>query len=278
VTRVAAIDLGTNSTRLLVADVEDGRVAEVVRRAVVTALGEGVDRARQLGPAAVARVHEAVAGYRREADELGAVRVLAAGTSAVRDAANGVEFLAELGRRFGLETRLLGGDEEAALTRLGVGPLVADTLLLDVGGGSTELTLGGFRVSLDVGSLRLIERFLRGDPPARGELDAAAAHVRSLLPPLDPTAAVGVAATIAQLDRLLGRITLPALEAALARIASLPLAERRLVPGLDPERARVIVGGALIVAEVLRRYGLPELAFSRADLLDGVVLAAAART
>jgi exopolyphosphatase/guanosine-5'-triphosphate,3'-diphosphate pyrophosphatase len=275
VTRVAAIDLGTNSTRLLVADVEDGRVAEVVRRSTVTALGEGVDADRRLRPEAIARVHAALADHLREADELGAVRTLAAATSAVRDAVNGAAFLDELGLRFGLETRLLRGGAEAELTARGVGRLEPGTLLLDVGGGSTELTLGDRHASLDVGSLRLTERFLDGDPPRPAELDAGAAHVRALLPPLEPASAVGVAATVAQLAVLLGRITRPALDAELSRLASLPLAERRLVPGLEPGRAPVIVGGALIVAEVLRRYELPEIAFSRSDLLDGIALEAA---
>jgi exopolyphosphatase/guanosine-5'-triphosphate,3'-diphosphate pyrophosphatase len=275
VTRVAAVDLGTNSTRMLVADVEDRRVDEVVRRSVVTALGEGVDAEPRLRRAAIARVHEALAGYRRETDELGAERRVAVATSAVRDAENGAEFLDELGRRFGFEARVIGGDEEAALTLLGVGPLGPETLLLDIGGGSTELTLCGFRVSLDVGSLRLTERFLASDPPTSDELGAAAAHVRSLLPPLRPASAVGVAATIAQLAALLERITRSALEAELRRLSSLSVADRRLVPGLEPERAPVIVGGALIAAEVLRRYDLAEIAFSRADLLDGIALEAA---
>src|SRR5262249_34718704 len=187
---------------MLVADVEGERVAEVVRRSAITALGEGVDAEQRLRPAAVARVHEALAEYRREADELGAERRVAVATSAVRDAENGSEFVDDLGRRFGFEARVLGGDEEAALTLRGVGPLGPAALLLDIGGGSTELTLAGFRVSLDVGSLRLTERFLASDPPTAGEFGAAAAHVRSLLPPLRPASAVGVAATIAQLEQL----------------------------------------------------------------------------
>ena len=153
--RVAAVDLGTNTTRLLVADVEDESVEEVIRRSVITRLGEGVDAERVLLPAAVARVHRVLADYRGEAERLGAERTLAAATSAVRDARNGAEFLRQLGRRFGFATRLLSGDEEAELTRRGAGVLDDETLLLDVGGGSTELILGSFRTSLDVGSVRL---------------------------------------------------------------------------------------------------------------------------
>jgi exopolyphosphatase/guanosine-5'-triphosphate,3'-diphosphate pyrophosphatase len=276
VTRVAAIDLGTNTTRLLVADVEDGIVEAIVRRSTVTGLGEGVDAGRVLQPAAIGRVFAVLADFRREADALGAERALAIGTSAVRDADNGRGFLAEIESRFGFATRLASGSEEAELTRRGIGPLPATTLVVDVGGGSTELVLGARRTSLDVGSVRLTERHLRSDPPTGAELDAAAVHVRSLLPHLEPEAAVGVAGTIHQLEQLLDRITLPEVDAELERLASLPLAARRRVPGLDPDRAPTIVAGAVIVAEVLRRYDLPEIRFSLHDLLDGIALEAAA--
>ena len=251
------------------------RVEEVARRGVVTGLGHGVDASRSLGAEAVEHVHAVLAEFRREADALGAGRSLAAGTSAVRDASNGPGFLREVERRFGFATRLLSGDEEAELTRRGVGALDDGTLVLDVGGGSTELILGGWHASLDVGSVRLTDRFLESDPPRREELDAAAAHVRELLPPLGPTAAVGVAGTVWQLEALLGSITPEAVEAVLGRLAALTLAERRLVPGLDPARAPVIVAGALIVAELLRRYTLARLSYSVRDLLDGIALEAA---
>jgi exopolyphosphatase/guanosine-5'-triphosphate,3'-diphosphate pyrophosphatase len=273
--RVAAVDLGTNTTRLLVADVEGDAVRGIVRRSVITGLGEGVDAGRSLLPGAVARVHATLADYRREAAGLGVERALAVATSAVRDAGNGAEFLAEIERRFGFATRLLTGDEEAALTRRGVGDLGEHTLLLDVGGGSTELGLGSFRTSLDIGSIRLTERHLHGDPPGRNELAAAAEEVRAALPDLWPATAVGVAGTVWQLQALLGRITVGALAAELERLASLTVEERRRVPGLDPDRAPVIVAGALVVAEVLHRYGLPEIGYSASDLLDGIALEAA---
>jgi exopolyphosphatase/guanosine-5'-triphosphate,3'-diphosphate pyrophosphatase len=275
--RVAAVDLGTNSTRLLVGDVEGDRVEEIVRRSTVTRLGEGVDAGRQLLPAAIDRVHAVLAEYRRELEALGAERSLAVATSAVRDAANGTEFLAGVERAFRLPTRLLSGDAEAELTRRGVGAVGDTALVVDVGGGSTELIAAGFRTSLDIGSTRLSERFLRSDPPRRDELAAAAAYVRGLLPSLDVTAAVGVAGTVAQLRALAGPLTPGAVENELSRLAALPLAERRLVAGLDPARAPVIVGGAVIVAEVLRRYRLAELVYSVRDLLDGAALEAAAR-
>jgi exopolyphosphatase/guanosine-5'-triphosphate,3'-diphosphate pyrophosphatase len=222
VTRLAAVDLGTNSTRLLVAE--------------VGAAGE---------------------------DETWPM------------CTHGPE--AEVERRYGFETRLLSGDEEAELTRRGVGAPGEQTLVLDVGGGSTELILGPSRTSIDVGSVRLTERFLASDPPLRDELDAAIAHVRSVLPPLAPRTAVGVAATVRQLETLLGEITPGALDAELARLAALPLAQRRRVAGLDPDRAPVIVAGALIVAEVLRSYRLPSIAHSVRDLLDGAVMELARR-
>ena len=144
--RVAAVDLGTNTTRLLVADVEDGRVVEVVRREAITRLGESVDRRRILLPTAVARVRNTLVDYRREAESLGAERVLAVGTSAVRDADNGEAFLGEVEWSYGFTTRLLTGEEEAELALAGVGsdgPLAPRTLVVDVGGGSTELVAVG---------------------------------------------------------------------------------------------------------------------------------------
>jgi exopolyphosphatase / guanosine-5'-triphosphate,3'-diphosphate pyrophosphatase len=275
VTRVAAIDIGTNTTRLLVAEVVDGQVDELTRLSVVTRLGEGVDARRLLLPASIARVHAALDGFRAEIDALGARHTLAVATSAVRDAGNGPAFLEEIGSRYDFATRLLSGEEEAALTRSGVGAVDEGTLVVDIGGGSTELILGVFRVSLDVGSVRLTERYLRSDPPTRGELEVAAAFVRSLLPELDVTAAIGVAGSVAQLSVLVGELTLDAVETELELLASLPVLERRLVPNLDPGRAPVIVAGTLIIACILRRYRLSKLAYSVRDLLDGVALEAA---
>ena len=276
-TRVAAVDLGTNSTRLLIADVEDGRVEEVVRRTVVTRLGEGVDVRRRLLPVPIARVRNALADFRLELESLGVERTLAVATSAVRDAENGEAFLGEVEWSYGFATRLLSGDEEAELTRRGLGTLDQTTLVLDVGGGSTELIVGEFRSSLDVGSVRLTERYLHGDPPAAAELDAAALEVRDLLPALAAQQAIGVAGTVAQLALLAGtaELTLGEIEKLLGGLAALRLDERKRVPSLDPERAPVIVAGALIVREVLRCYELPGLRFSVRDLLDGAALEAA---
>ena len=206
-TRVAAVDIGTNSTRLLVADVEDGEVRELDRRLEITRLGEGVDERRILLPQAIARVRNVLADYRRAAEEAGAERTLAFATSAVRDAENGEAFLGEIEWSYGFRTRLLSGDEEALLMFRGVSAareLAAGTLVIDVGGGSTELILGGpegvgFHVSLDLGCVRLTERF-------GTNFAATAAHVREVLaervPELDPQAAIGVAGTITTLATL----------------------------------------------------------------------------
>jgi exopolyphosphatase / guanosine-5'-triphosphate,3'-diphosphate pyrophosphatase len=288
--RVGVVDLGTNSTRLLVADVDDGRVEEVSRRVTITRLGEGVDERRKLLPLPIARVRNALSEYRRELERLGAERTLAVGTSAIRDADNGEAFLGEIEWSYGFSTRLLSGEEEGALTRRGVAgerQLQPGTLVLDVGGGSTELMVDGARTSLDVGSVRLTERFLTSDPPTPEELEAAAAQVRVALPELEPQQAIGVAGTVTTLAALeLGaydreqvhghRISRAAVEAQLERVASLPLAVRRALPGLEPERAPVIVAGAVIVREVLDRYGLDELEVSERDILHGAALEAAA--
>jgi exopolyphosphatase / guanosine-5'-triphosphate,3'-diphosphate pyrophosphatase len=287
--RVGVVDLGTNSTRLLVADVDGDRVDEVSRRTTITRLGEGVDERRKLLPLPVARVRNALSEYRRELEGLGAERVLAIGTSAVRDAENGEAFLGEIEWSYGFATRLLSGAEEAELTRRGVANgrvLDNRTLVLDVGGGSTELITAGDRTSLDVGSVRLTERHLRSDPPTPDELEAAANDVRAELPALDAGDAIGVAGTITTLAALeLGgydpehvhghRLSRDAVEAQLERLASLPIAERRELPGLEPERAPVIVGGAVVVREVLDRYGLDALEASERDLLHGAALEAA---
>jgi exopolyphosphatase / guanosine-5'-triphosphate,3'-diphosphate pyrophosphatase len=286
--RVGVVDLGTNSTRLLVADVDDGHVDEVSRELTITRLGEGVDERCKLLPLPMTRVRNVLTDYRRELEQLHAERVLAIGTSAVRDAENGEAFLGEIEWSYGFATRLLSGDEEAALTFRGVSDrreLDPQTLVLDVGGGSTELILGGERTSLDIGSVRLTGRFLHSDPPTGDELEAAARAIE--LPDLEPTSAIGVAGTVTTLaalelggydpERVHGhRITREAVDTQLERLASLPLAERRELPGLEPERAPVIIGGALIVREVLDRYGLDAIEASERDLLHGAALEAAA--
>jgi exopolyphosphatase/guanosine-5'-triphosphate,3'-diphosphate pyrophosphatase len=292
--RVAAIDLGTNTTRLLVADVNAERVEEISGRTTITRLGEGVDARHRLLPLPIARVRNVLADFRRELESLGAERTLAAATSAVRDAENGEAFLGEIEWSYGFTTRLLTGEEEAELTLRGVGEGGHDALVVDIGGGSTELIGSGTRISTELGSVRLTERFLPSDPPTEDELDTLGAATRSVLAEQVPETltarrAIGVAGTITSLaaldlglveydrDRVHGhRLGDAAVKAQLERLAALPLAERRRVPGLEPERAPVIVAGAVVLREIMRHFGLASIEASERDILHGIALEAAA--
>jgi len=269
VTRVAAIDLGTNATRLLVADVEDGLVQEIVRRTKITRLGEGVDARRRLLPVPIARVRNTLTDYRREAERLGAERTLAVATSAVRDAENGEAFLGEVEWSYGFKTRLLSGEEEAALILKGVGPLDAGTLVLDIGGGSTELVTESFRTSLDIGSVRLTERF-------GVHQGAAAAHIRSLLPDLDVTRMLGIDGTVAEIAALAQTRTVPiaAVDETLEWLLVSTEEERR-VRLVEPDRSEVLAAGVLILREVMRHLGVDTVRASDRDLLNGAALEAA---
>jgi exopolyphosphatase/guanosine-5'-triphosphate,3'-diphosphate pyrophosphatase len=316
-TRVAAVDLGTNSTRLLVADIDGGQLEDITRRLTITRLGEGVDGRRRLLPVPIARVRNCLADYRRELEALGAERTLAIATSAVRDAENGEAFLGEIEWSYGFTTRLLAGEEEAAMMVTGVTagrPPLDDVLVVDIGGGSTELVLTADGevaavTSLDVGCVRLTERFLGSDPPSRPELAAAAAYVRSLLPQLEAASAIGVAGTVTTLATLdLGdadhdlcarpesasaesgrakfvetwparthghRLRLAAVQEQLERLAAMTLDERLAVPGIEPGRAPVIVAGIVVLREIMASYGLAEIEASERDILHGAALAAA---
>jgi exopolyphosphatase / guanosine-5'-triphosphate,3'-diphosphate pyrophosphatase len=294
VTRVAAVDIGTNSTRLLVADVEDGSVRELDRRLEITRLGEGVDERRILLPQAIARVRNVLAEYRRAAEEAGAERTLAFATSAVRDAENGEAFLGEIEWSYAFKTRLLAGDEEALLTFRGVSAgrdVAPGTVVIDVGGGSTELILGGsdgvaFHTSLDLGCVRLTERF-------GAEFGAAAAHVRDVLAgsmPHDvrPRAAIGVAGTITTIGTLdLGLdeedpeivhghgLSAETVAAWTERLEGMTVEEIRALRGMHPDRAPVIAAGAVVVHETLVYFGLETLEVSEHDIMHGAALAAA---
>jgi exopolyphosphatase/guanosine-5'-triphosphate,3'-diphosphate pyrophosphatase len=294
--RVAAVDLGTNSTRLLIADVEGEQLSEIERRLTITRLGEGVDSRRRLLPLPIARVRNCLSDFRREIESHGIDRTLAIATSAVRDAENGEAFLGEIEWSYGFATRLLDGAAEAAMMARGVAagrPALDDTLLVDIGGGSTELVACArgevfSSTSMDVGCVRVTERFLVSDPPKPEELVAAAAAVRALLPGSNATSAIGVAGTITTLAALdLGleeydperthghRIARAAVAEQLDRLAGMTLAERLDVPGIEPGRAPVIVAGLVILREVLDAYGLDEIEASERDILHGAALAAA---
>jgi exopolyphosphatase/guanosine-5'-triphosphate,3'-diphosphate pyrophosphatase len=277
---VAAIDLGTNTTRLLVADVTDGDTEELHRETRITRLGEGVDARGRLLPLPVARVRNVLSDYRRTLESLGAERTLAVATSAVRDAENGEAFLGEVEWGYGFVTRLLSGDEEAELTRRGVEP-APGTLVVDIGGGSTELILDEFHVSLPMGSVRFTERYDE-------DVERAGAEARALLPDLSPGAAIGVAGTVTTLaaldlhlehydrERVHGhRLSRAGAREQLSRLAGMSVAERRGLPALEPERAPVIVAGAAILVAILDAYALDAIEVSERDLLDGIALAAA---
>jgi exopolyphosphatase / guanosine-5'-triphosphate,3'-diphosphate pyrophosphatase len=301
--RVAVVDIGTNSTRLLICDVEDGRVtAELERRTIITRLGAGVDSDGRLNDDAMNRVYDALEQYRELIDERGAERAIAVLTSAVRDAANGREFADTVERRYGLAPHILTGDQEAALTFRGATSErdpddPTPTLVFDIGGGSTELVIGtghemSFHVSTQAGVVRQTERHIHSDPPTEAELDHLRDDVRAILTDAVPEDhrravqhAIGVAGTatslaaIAQeLDpydpaRVHGyRLELEESERILKRLAALPLDERREVPGLHPDRAPTIVAGVVILIEVLNLFGLHEVEVSEHDILRGAAL------
>jgi exopolyphosphatase / guanosine-5'-triphosphate,3'-diphosphate pyrophosphatase len=301
--RVGVVDIGTNSTRLLVAEVEGETLTELERRTTVTRLGEGLEAAGRLSDAAMARVSEALAGYRAALDELGAERVVAVATSAMRDAANGPQFRDEIERRFGLDARTISGDEEARLTFLGAtagrDPGAA-TLVIDIGGGSTEFVVGHpggdpeFHISTRMGSVRHTERHLRGDPPTAAELAALAQDARAIVEADVPAdlrtgvdagiAVAGTATSLAAIDQELDpydpervhgyRLTAASCERLLGRLAELTVAQRRDVPGLHPDRAPTIVAGAGILLESMRACGLDEIEVSENDILHGAALTA----
>ncbi len=301
--RVAVVDIGTNSTRLLVADVADGRVSEVERRSTVTRLGRGVDTSRQLAAEAVEDVCYTVGEYMRAYESLGAERVTAIATSAVRDAANSGAFIAELRERFALQARILDGAEEARLVYLGAftgRPAADSTLVVDIGGGSTELVVGsggevGFHVSLQAGTVRHTERYLRADPPDPGELDALAGDVRSLIDAEltgeaiaaagEGIAVAGTPTSLAAIDQELDpydpervhgyTLPLESIQRICSMLSSKTLEERLEVVGLHPGRAPTIVAGVVILIQVMRAFGLKEIEVSEHDILYGAALEAA---
>ena len=301
---VAVVDIGTNSTRLLVADVGEGRaLRELERRTTVTFLGERVDDTGRLSEPAIERVLSACAAYREAIDRLGAERVVAVLTSAVRDAENGPQFERELNERFGFEAATISGEREARLTFMGATagrPPAEPVMVLDIGGGSTEIVVGrdarvDFFVSTQIGSVRHTERFLHGDPPTGQELEACRAAVRAGLAAAVPAgvrtsaanviAVAGTPTSFAAIDLALEpydrervdghRMSLERCEQILAGLARKPVAERREVRGLHPDRAPTIVAGGLVLVEAVRLFGLREIEVSEHDILDGAALEAA---
>jgi exopolyphosphatase/guanosine-5'-triphosphate,3'-diphosphate pyrophosphatase len=297
VKRYAAIDVGTNSVLLLVAERgDDGVFRPVLERAEITRLGRGVDRSRTLAPGAIDDTVEVLEDYAARARELGCEAIAATATSAARDATNGADFLRAAKERAGLTIEVISGDEEARLSfasataDFGAGrPLV----VVDIGGGSTEFIYGeagkiGYRKSFDVGSVRLTERMVKADPPSPEERAAIDAHLKGLwaeLPaPLPGFALVGVAGTVTTVCAVArkiepydpakvhgARLSLEELSAASALLAALPLWKRRAVPGLQPKRADVIVAGAQILEAAARRLGATEVIVSDRGLRWGLL-------
>ncbi len=281
--RYAAIDVGTNTVLLLVAEQTPAGFRPVAERGTITRLGKGVDASRRLSPEAMARTLDALGRFADEARALGAVGIAISATSAARDATNGAEFLAAARSRAGVEVEILSGETEAQLSYLAVSKDFAteagarELVAIDVGGGSTEFIFGRgatvrFHTSINIGSVRLTERCVRSDPPSEedfarlhGELSAALASV-----PFPDTGAlvVGVAGTVTTLYAVAnaiapyeaarvhgGWLSRETLADTRLRLASLPLAERRALPGLQPERADVIIAGAVLLEAALDHLG-----------------------
>ena len=277
---VAVVDIGTNTTRLLVAEVEDGQVVELERRTVITSLGKGVDSSGRLAQEAMDRVAEAIAVYREVIDRIGVERVVALATSAMRDAENGPEFRDYLKQRFGIEPQTISGDEEARLTFLGATSNRNDdgeTLVIDIGGGSTEYVVGRpgldpkFHVSTQMGSVRFTERF--------EDLEEMGAAVRETVPEVSVEQGIAVAGTATSLAAIDGadpvhgyRLSLATCERLVAMLAAMSLEERRQVKGLHPDRAPTIVAGAVILTESMRVLELAEIEVSERDILHGAAL------
>jgi len=314
--RLAALDVGTNSTRLLVADVADGAVvAELTREMVITRLGKGVDRTGRFDPAALARTLEVLAGYAETCRRLGVERRRLVATSATRDAADRQRFLDGVRDLLGVEAEVLTGRAEAAAAYRGAtargvrsgragprtdGPGPAGdqaTLVVDIGGGSTELILGDggtarAMVSLDIGCVRLFERHLHSDPPAAAEVAAlradVAAHLAGVAVVLDPAAAervVGVAGTVTTVaaialgldtydPRRIHRATLDAsdITATAGKLAAMTVAERAALPVMAKGREDVIAAGALLLDELVETFQIRQVIASETDILDGVLL------
>jgi exopolyphosphatase/guanosine-5'-triphosphate,3'-diphosphate pyrophosphatase len=299
--RVAVIDIGTNSTRVLIADVDAGRVSPLERRSTVTRLGRGVDLSGHLASEAIEDVCAAIAAYLELIEEHGVERTETIATSAVRDADNGGAFVAELRERFALSARILDGEEEARATYLGATsehPPSEPTLVIDIGGGSTELVVGtgsevSFHDSLQAGVVRHSERHIASDPSTASELEALATDVRGLIEAslgagLEARQAIAVAGTPTSLaavelelepydpSRVHGHVlALPQVQRMLSRLASVPLAERVEIPGLHPDRAPTIVAGVVILVEAMRAFDLERVTVSEHDILYGTAIAAA---
>jgi exopolyphosphatase / guanosine-5'-triphosphate,3'-diphosphate pyrophosphatase len=299
VTRVAAIDCGTNSVRLLVADVPetgDGALTEVVRRMEIVRLGEGVDRTGRLAPQAIERTRVALVDYAGEIRRLRAERVRMVATSATRDAANPDEFAAMVHQTLGVAPEVVSGDEEAQLSYLGAVRSLppARYLVVDIGGGSTEFVTGYENaeraVSMDIGCVRMTERHLHGDPPTPAEVAAAEADIETAVDRALAAVAGRQAETLVGLAGSVATVTgialgLPAYDSArihharisyqevakvTADLLAMPRRQRLALPVMHPGRADVIAAGALILRITMASVGAGHVTASEHDILDGI--------
>ena len=304
---VAAIDCGTNSTRLLVVDAQGRSVERLMR---ITRLGEGVDASGLLSDAALGRCYAVLEEYREVMDRHGVERSRLAATSAARDAANGSTFLERAAEITGAQAEVIPGGEEARLSHLGatsgLAAVPGDDVVIDIGGGSTELALardGEVRGwSMQVGCVRATERWLTGDPPQSGQLEAAREGIRGMLteaaerlPELlhlrDGSRLVGLAGSVSTLAQLDGGIaqyrfeevhlrnlTFEAVASWTDRLAGMGIAERSALPGMVPGREDVILGGALVLTEAMAFLGFDRCLVSEHDILDGIAADLLARS
>jgi len=291
---VAAIDIGTNSVRLLLTDSEGNELERLMR---MTRLGQGVDVTGELAPEAIARTTQVLAEYSTRIRALGATRIRAVATSAARDARNGADFFDAAERALGVRPELLSGDAEARLSfsgaTLGLARDDAPFLVVDLGGGSTEFVLGTNQpeaaISLQMGCVRMSERHLRSDPPTSAELTACQsdvrrglARVREVMDVTKARTVIGLAGTVTALSAMqLGlahydatrthhsRLTAEQVANLCARLARATVSERRLLL-VEPARAEVIVGGAVVLATLMSELELSELLVSERDILDGL--------
>jgi len=299
--RVAGVDLGTNSARLLVADVDaQGPLVTVERRMRITRLGQDVHATRRLAPEAIERNLTVLAEFEGLIRGLGVERVRATATSAARDATNRDDFFVPAEEALGAPLELLSAEEEAALAFLGATDDLdapAPYLVVDIGGGSTEFIVGTTKpeglVSVDVGCVRITEQFLHADPPTPEELSQAVTVVRDHmadvareLPGITGVETVvglaGTVTTVAAVELGLAaydraaihhyRLTRAAAEDVFRTLATESADDRRHNPGLEPGRVDVIVGGAIVLTAVMRAFRVDEMLVSEADILDGLVL------
>ncbi|GGV02397.1 hydrolase [Streptomyces litmocidini] len=303
-TRVAGIDCGTNSIRLLVADVhpETGELIELDRRMTIVRLGQGVDKTGRLAPEALERTFAACREYAEVIGELGAERVRFVATSASRDAENRADFVNGVVEILGVEPEVITGDQEAEFSFTGAtGELRGDDrrLVVDIGGGSTEFVVGNQHVeaarSVDIGCVRLTERHVRHDPPTAGEVAAIRADVRAALDlaaeavPIDTAETlVGLAGSVTTVAAIaLGlpeydsekvhhsRISAAQVAEVTERLLASTHDERAAIPVIHPGRVDVIIAGALVLREIVERVGAREVVVSEHDILDGIALSVA---